>query len=109
MIMRSPQEGAEDLAILVGKIKGLEQDVELIKATMIQQAQTRQEEIRVVHEQLESLRTHLQAINETLNRQSRSFALLEKRVDGVRTDFSTGIALSVLVFSVLFVISLFVR
>lgn len=87
----------------------LQNEVRSVQLNMANQVNLLKDEIRAIHETIDNIHNGIHAVNEALSKQTKVATFLERRVDGVRTDTSTGIALSIIVFSVLFIISLFIR
>lgn len=99
---------AEELTI-EEKVLQLELQIRMVQTNVTNQTNLLREELRVLQEAIENIRNGIHAVNESLSKQTKTSSYLERRVDGVRTDTSTGIALSIVVFSLLFIISLFIR
>lgn len=90
-------------------IAQLRSDLYTVQINLNTQVNLLKEEIRTVRESIENIHNGIQSVNESLSKQTKASTYLERRVDGVRTDTSTGIALSIVVFSILFIVSLFIR
>ena len=91
------------------KIALIESDIKKFRASVDTHAQVMQGEVDRFNVEIEKLQKSMQNINETIIRYARSIETVERKLEGVRTDSSSGIVVSVVIFSVLFVISLFLR
>lgn len=88
VVRRELQETRDTLLLLVQKIRESEQ---------------------ATNEKIENLRNALHSANETINKYNRNLQFIEKKFEGMRTDTSTGIVLAILIFTLLFILSLFLR
>ncbi|MBF0612845.1 MAG: hypothetical protein G8345_21480 [Magnetococcales bacterium] len=91
------------------EIANVRKEVQELRENLIAMLQRMRETDQANNEKFENLRSALHSANETITKYSRNLTFIEKRMDGMRTDTSTGLVLSVLIFTLLFLISLFMR
>lgn len=94
---------------LEGRLLLVEETARRLSVMVAGHATQIQEENKRVTEELARVNNQLQGLQEVIARQNRVATQLEQQVDGVRSDSSAGIVASIIVFALLFLISLFIR
>nr|CRH04926.1 conserved protein of unknown function [Candidatus Magnetococcus massalia] len=60
-------------------------------------------------EQWGKMQSNVKEMKDALARSNKTHAHLEKRVETVKNDSSSGLVISIVIFTILFIISLFIR
>lgn len=91
------------------RLVALEDNVKRLGGVVLGSSNQFQEEKGRLYEEINKIHTQLSALQEVMARQTRLANQLEAQVNGVRSDSSAGIVASVVIFALLFLLSLFLR
>ncbi|MBF0143084.1 MAG: hypothetical protein HQL57_08610 [Magnetococcales bacterium] len=102
----------EELEALEGRLQLLENEVAEIRAALNNYSETADRDrtqVKNSTDEFQKLQRGLQEISETTLSFHKIVGQIEKRVDEIRRQSTSGLVISVVVFSILVVISLVVR
>lgn len=94
------------------RIMALESEVQTLRSVVQEIPDTMEkekDELRRNIDELNGLRSRVKEAVHTSTESSAVVNTLEKRVDVVRKDATSGVVVSIVVFSIMFIISLFIR
>ena len=100
-----PMRLDERVALLEEEIQGLKASLYAIPGAL----EKEKLEIRKNLEAFEGIQTSFKEISDRADKSTKSVNNLERRVDGVKKNATSGVVASILIFSIMLIISLFIR
>ncbi|MEO5332539.1 MAG: hypothetical protein H7839_10990 [Magnetococcus sp. YQC-5] len=110
--MDDPEEWAEENPTAMQRIATLENEVNLLKAALYAIPAALEKEKIDIHKHLENfqtLQTRLTEISATTVQSNQRVEKLGKQVEVVKKDTSSWLMISIVVFGIFFIVSLFIR
>ncbi len=95
----------ERVALLEEEVRGLKTSLYAIPGAL----EKEKLEIRKNLEAFEGIQSSFKEVSEQADKSSKSVNNLERRVDGVKKNATSGVVASILIFSIMLIISLFIR
>jgi outer membrane murein-binding lipoprotein Lpp len=103
------QEEKNPFEEMLIQITQLEMDVKRTKEAQSAASKNLRADLDNFKAEMEKYVLSLQTTNETMIRYSKHIDQLERKVERIRTDSSSGLVVSIIIFAILFIISLVIR